>query len=83
MKKRNCMPCVFMGKTSIGECRDYIYLGSDDSVSVPLCYSHSVELFKNGQKVFVKKYGMEELEKYHNRALNETSDIPFFFNSFR
>jgi len=84
MKKKNCLACINIGKNSVGECRDALYIAGDEAVSLPLCYPHSVELFKYGQKLFVVKYSLEDFETfYESKNSNESSSVPFFFNSFR
>ncbi len=35
---------------------DILYDGKGQARSIPLCYGHSVEFFKVGQKAFIKKY---------------------------
>ena len=39
----------------VGTNNDIIYQGSEEK-RIQLCYSHSVELYKNGQSKFMKKY---------------------------
>jgi hypothetical protein len=52
-----------MQKQVVGTERDLLYDSRGQTMKIPLCYSHSVELFKNGQTNFIAKY--EENFKGH------------------
>ncbi len=56
MNKINCEACLALGMDNVGEHIDSFFFGSGNSVMVKLCYNHSIELFKFGQKHFLSKY---------------------------
>lgn len=50
-----CPICKFFGRIAWGEYKNTFYMGKHDQ-SLHLCYGHSVDLFKIGQKNFMVKY---------------------------
>ncbi len=55
MEIKRCFVCMYQGLMKVGTNTDSIYSGSDER-HIQLCYSHSVELFRTGQKKFMTKY---------------------------
>jgi hypothetical protein len=58
MRKKLCEACKAYGKDKSGDQLDTIY-SSGYSTVIRLCYHHSVELFKHGQRSFIMKYQTE------------------------
>lgn len=56
MKDNRCFICKFNHEDKIKTNDDVIYDPRGNAKSIPLCYSHSVEFFKSGQKTFVLRY---------------------------
>jgi hypothetical protein len=56
MNKINCEACLALGMDNVGEHIDTFFFGRGNPVMVRLCYNHSIELFKFGQKHFISKY---------------------------
>lgn len=56
MKDNRCFICKFKEDQKLKTSDDTIYDPSGNSMTLPLCYGHSVELFKSGQKAFVSKH---------------------------
>jgi hypothetical protein len=82
MKK--CLACKSMGKNRPGEFTESIFIGRGGPTPIPLCYGHSVELFKTGQSIFILKYksGAEE-DEFTPREVRKSEHNYFSFNSFR
>lgn len=84
MRKKLCEACKTRGKYNPGDYLDAIYHTHGAPTYLRLCYGHSVELFKFGQKSFLAKY-----ETYiPERGLPEKDGFNplqnyFVFNSFR
>jgi hypothetical protein len=57
MNGRLCEACQNLGQYIIGTNLDAIYQNGPGPQIVRLCYGHSVELFKLGQRNFLSKYG--------------------------
>lgn len=77
MKDNRCFICKFRQDFTPKASDDLIYDARGNTKAIPLCYGHSVELFKHGQKSFLNKhqhifsgsFGMEndlELINYFN-----------------
>lgn len=56
MKEGNCFICKFVGKLIPTYKRDHIWDHKGNTIAIPLCDLHSCELFKAGQRVFIKRY---------------------------
>lgn len=57
MNDKKCFICKNCGKDSDNRLfLDYLYDQFGNTQTIPLCYVHSVEFFKVGQKQFVAKY---------------------------
>ncbi|MBY0516264.1 MAG: hypothetical protein K2P81_05115 [Bacteriovoracaceae bacterium] len=56
MADNRCFLCKFLGDHTTDTSKNYLYLEHDRKVAINLCHSHSVELFKNGQESYFKKY---------------------------
>lgn len=56
MKDNRCFICKFNNEETLKANDDVIYDKTGNAKSLPLCYNHSVEFFKSGQKAFVMKY---------------------------
>lgn len=57
MKDKRCFICKYQDKINLETTENTLFESRGRSLSIPLCYSHSVELFKMGQSNFVTKYG--------------------------
>lgn len=64
MNHERCTVCEHYGKIRVGHNLDLIFQKDGKQKVIPLCWSHSVELFKIGQKVFLTKYE-GSLASYH------------------
>lgn len=84
MKDNRCFICKFKQDYSPKTNDDLIYDARGNTMTIPLCYGHSVELFKFGQKSFLNKhkhifngnFGLEndmELMTYFNTGKKERS----------
>ena len=56
MKDNRCFICKFKQDNTLKVNDDLIYDAKGNSVTLPLCHNHSVELFKSGQKTFLTKH---------------------------
>lgn len=56
MKDNRCFICKYKQDLRPKTNDDIIYDATGKSVIVPLCYGHSVELFKTGQTAFIEKH---------------------------
>ncbi len=56
MKDNRCFICKFKQEETLKSKDDLIYDAKGNSMTIPLCYNHSVELFKTGQKSFLTKH---------------------------
>jgi hypothetical protein len=56
MKDNRCFICKFCELESAKTNDDILYDGKGQARTLPLCYGHSVEFFKSGQKAFIRKY---------------------------
>ena len=56
MKDNRCFICKFKQEETLKAKDDLIYDAKGNSMTIPLCYNHSVELFKTGQKSFLTKH---------------------------
>ncbi len=54
--KNCCYICKFKEESIPRANTDLIYDSKGNSRALPLCYGHSVELFKTGQKFFMEKH---------------------------
>jgi len=56
-KKPRCLICKYTKPNEEQMVKvNYLYPGSDKSIRIILCESHSVELFKSGQRAFLIQY---------------------------
>jgi hypothetical protein len=56
MKDNRCYICEDHHENNPHFSNDSIYDTSGGSMTIPLCYSHSIELFKTGQITFLAKH---------------------------
>ncbi len=56
MKDNRCFICKYKQNDTLSVKNDLIYGGKGHPLTLPLCYNHSVELFKNGQRSFLNKH---------------------------
>ena len=56
MNHERCTVCEHYGKIRVGQNLDLIFQNNGKQKVIPLCWSHSVELFKTGQTYFLTKY---------------------------
>lgn len=56
MKDNRCFICKYKQSNAQKASDDLIYDAKGNSTTLPLCYTHSVELFKTGQKSFLTKH---------------------------
>lgn len=56
MKDNRCFICKYNQDDKEKTNDDVIYDGRGNAKTIPLCYHHSVEFFKGGQKTFIFKY---------------------------
>lgn len=57
MKDKRCFICKYQGRTNTETCKNEIFGGSGEkNLTILLCYSHSVQLFKLGQTNFMLIY---------------------------
>jgi hypothetical protein len=64
MKDVRCFICKFCELETVKTNDDILYDGKGQARSLPLCYGHSVEFFKSGQKAFIRKYRQIFMGKY-------------------
>jgi len=56
-KKPRCFICKYTKPDEIQVVKvNHVYPGSDKSLKMTLCESHSIELFKSGQRAFLTQY---------------------------
>jgi hypothetical protein len=56
MKDERCFICKFKGLTKTETYSSEIYQPRGRSLTIPLCYDHSIDLFKMGQVNFIVKH---------------------------
>lgn len=56
MKDNRCFVCKYCQEQTPSTNHDFIFDGKGNSKPLPLCYNHSVELYKTGQKNFLNTY---------------------------
>lgn len=56
MKDNRCFICKFQQLERPKVSNDLLFDNKGKSMRLPLCYSHSVELYKGGQKKFLTHY---------------------------
>ncbi len=56
MKDNRCFICKYKQENNSHFSNDSIYDSTGASMTIPLCYSHSIELFKSGQITFLAKH---------------------------
>jgi hypothetical protein len=76
MKDNRCFICKFNHEETLKTNDDVLYDGRGNSKSIPLCYLHSVEFFKGGQKVFIFKYKEIFLGKF---GIESDADLINYF----
>ena len=80
MKDNRCFICKFNQEETLKVNDDVIYDNRGNARSVPLCYSHSVELFKSGQNCFVVRYR----ELFDGKFGSEKdADLIYYFTEVR
>jgi len=62
MKDKRCFTCKYQGKISLDTTNCHLYDPRGKSLTISLCYTHSVEFFKLGQKNYMLKYGKDVTE---------------------
>jgi len=80
MKDNRCFICKFNQEETLKESDDVIFDNRGNARSVPLCYAHSVELFKSGQNCFVTKYHEIFDGKYGSE---NDADLIYYFSEVR
>jgi hypothetical protein len=84
-KKPRCLICKYTKPNEEQTVKvNYLYPGADKSIRIILCESHSVELFKSGQRSFLTQYyslfqgfyGNEEDAEVINFAKSVVSGAP-------
>ena len=63
MRKDHCCICKFKPDHSHKNGEDSIFDSKGNSINITLCYTHSVELFKTGQKAFLLRHKNSFSEK--------------------
>ena len=56
MKDKRCFTCKYQGQIKVDTFQNEIFNPRGKSLSILLCYSHSIELFKIGQANYMLKY---------------------------
>ncbi|WP_408095901.1 hypothetical protein ACJVC5_12735 [Peredibacter sp. HCB2-198] len=56
MKDNRCFVCKYHQEQTESSTHDQIFDGKGNTKTLPLCYNHSVELYKTGQKNFLQKH---------------------------
>lgn len=83
MRDRSCKICLQRGIDKPAHYVDQIYNKKVSGEDIHLCYSHSVELFKTGQRNFISKYKFEyDFNDYNERKKDDPLRNYFVFNSF-
>ena len=77
MKDKRCFICKYEGKINLETQPNQLFGDKKFSQIISLCYSHSVELFKNGQVNFTVKYKANFTE-YAERENEDARVISFF-----
>ncbi len=77
MKDKRCFVCKYQGKTNLETETNHIFGEKKSQQSIPLCYSHSVELFKNGQEKFTTKY-KADMSEYIEKDPEDARAFSFF-----
>lgn len=80
MKDTRCFICKYRQDDTESVKDDLIYDAKGHSVALPLCYNHSVELFKTGQKTFLTKH---KNIFTGNFGLENDMDLIEYFNTNR
>ena len=75
MADSRCFLCKFLGNHSTETNKSFLYMENDKKVSINLCRSHSVELFRSGQIYFFQKYKNIFEGSYGNDADEELIEI--------
>lgn len=76
MRDNRCFICKFLQKEVLKDKDDVLYDGKGNTMSLPLCYSHSVEFYKIGQSNFLLKHRNIFIGSY---GYENDSDILDFF----
>jgi hypothetical protein len=80
MKDSKCLVCKFRDSDIPKVRDDLIYDAKGNSILLPLCYSHSVDLFKVGQISFIMKYKKVFSGTF---GIEKESDLVNFFKPYR
>ncbi len=86
MKDNRCFICKFRQLATTISNHDAIYDGEGNGRLIGLCYAHSVELFKVGQRnfilrhrnVFANSFGFEEDSDLVSAFKQGRKDIPWY-----
>jgi hypothetical protein len=73
MKEKTCLVCKHTGHLHAAVGRDAVYQHNGNQCFIDLCYHHSVEFFKTGQKKFIDKYQPTFLGLLNIEGPNEKS----------
>ena len=75
MSDHRCLVCKYLGDHSHKELsKDRIFRERGSDILVPLCYHHSWELFRNGQKKFLSKYRDNFMQFFGTETESELID---------
>jgi hypothetical protein len=77
MKDKRCFICKYQGKMNVDTSSNELYGQRDKTLSILLCYTHSVELFKTGQTNFMQKYRPNFIGFY---GMEDDKNAMNFFN---
>jgi hypothetical protein len=61
MNNNLCEACEYLGKPNLADETDKIFDSSGHATRILLCDYHSIELFKQGQRLFLSKYRISNL----------------------
>lgn len=72
MNDNRCLICKYLGDHEHKELsKDRIYRERGNDIIIPLCYQHSWELFRMGQRVFLAKYRSNFMHFFGTESENE------------
>lgn len=72
MSEQLCLVCKYLGDHSNKVLsKDRIYRNNETDLVVPLCYTHSWELFRNGQRKFIEKYRHNFMQFFGTESKSE------------
>lgn len=82
MNGRLCEACQNIGVYNSGHHLDSIFKANSQAQMIRLCYGHSVELWKIGQRNFINKYGENLIDNSFRPEKNSRLKNYFVFSSF-